>query len=69
MITKNKGADGKYYKMFMDDSLQIRPSDLDDTMDNQLICSRWSMRISMGDDERADQHLHPAGECDEGRDG
>ena len=36
MITKNKGADGKYYKMFMDDSLQIRPSDLDDTMDNQL---------------------------------
>ena len=36
VITKNKGADGKYYKMFMDDSLQIRPSDLDDTMDNQL---------------------------------
>ena len=27
VITKNKGADGKYYKMFMDDSLQIRPSD------------------------------------------
>ena len=36
VITKNKGADGKYYKMFMDDALQIRPSDLDDTMDNQL---------------------------------
>lgn len=36
VITKNKGADGKYYKMFMDDSLQIRPSDLDNTMDNQL---------------------------------
>ena len=36
VITKNKGADAKYYKMFMDDSLQIRPSDLDDTMDNQL---------------------------------
>ena len=36
VITKNKGADGKYYKMFMDDSLQIRPSDLDDTMNNQL---------------------------------
>ena len=36
VITKNKGADGKYYKMFMDDSLQIRLSDLDDTMDNQL---------------------------------
>ena len=36
VITKNKGADGKYYRMFMDDSLQIRPSDLDDTMDNQL---------------------------------
>ena len=36
VITKNKGADGKYYKMFMDDSLQIRPSDLDATMYNQL---------------------------------
>ena len=36
VITKNKGADGKYYKMFMDDSLQINPSQLTNTIDNQL---------------------------------
>ena len=36
------------YKMFMDDSLQIRPSDLDDTMDNQLDMFTMDMRISMG---------------------
>ena len=36
VITKNKGADGKYYKMFMDDALQIHPSQLTHTMDNQM---------------------------------
>ena len=36
VITKNKGADGKYYKMFMDDALQIQPSMLDDSMENQM---------------------------------
>ena len=36
VITKNKGADGKYYKMFMDDALQIQPSMLEDTMENQM---------------------------------
>ena len=36
VITKNKGADGKYYKMFMDDALQIDPMQLSHTMDNQL---------------------------------
>ena len=36
VITRNKGADGKYYKMFMDDALQINPADLGNTMDNQL---------------------------------
>lgn len=36
VITRNKGADGKYYKMFMDDSLQINPSQLANTIDNQL---------------------------------
>lgn len=35
-ITKNNGADGEYYKMFMDDSLQIDPSTLLSDMDNQL---------------------------------
>lgn len=36
VITKNKGADGRYYKMFMDDALQIHPSQLTDSMENQL---------------------------------
>ena len=36
VITKNKGADGRYYKMFMDDALQLHPSQLTDTMENQL---------------------------------
>ena len=36
VITKNKGADGKYYKMFMDDALQIHPSQLTHSMDNQM---------------------------------
>ncbi len=35
-ITKNKGFDGEYYKMFMDDSLQINPSSLTNTLDNQM---------------------------------
>lgn len=36
VITKNKGADGKYYKMFMDDALQINPHQLSGSMDNQM---------------------------------
>ena len=36
VITKNKGADGRFYKMFMDDALQIHPSQLTDSMENQL---------------------------------
>ena len=35
-IGKNKGADGKYYDMFMDDALEVNPSDLDIGLDNQL---------------------------------
>lgn len=35
-ITKNRGADGKYYKMFMDDALNIDPSMLNTTMDHQM---------------------------------
>lgn len=35
-ITKNKGTDGKYYKMFMDDSLNIDPSMLNDSMEHQM---------------------------------
>ncbi len=35
-IGKNKGPDGQYYDMFMDESLEIDPSDLDIGLDNQL---------------------------------
>lgn len=35
-IGKNKGPDGEYYDMFMDDALQINPSELDIGLDNQL---------------------------------
>ncbi len=35
-IGKNKGPDGKYYDMFMDEALSINPSDLDIGLDNQL---------------------------------
>lgn len=36
VITKNKGADGKYYKMFMDDTLQINPAQLSPSVENQM---------------------------------
>lgn len=36
VITPNKGADGRFYKMFMDDNLQIDPSQLGNRIDNQL---------------------------------
>ncbi|MDD3362815.1 MAG: SbcC/MukB-like Walker B domain-containing protein [Hespellia sp.] len=35
-ITKNKGPDGEYYRMFMDDSLEIDPSSLTNNMDQQM---------------------------------
>lgn len=35
-IGKNKGPDGQYYDMFMADSLEINPAQLDVSMDNQL---------------------------------
>ncbi|MGN1266849.1 MAG: SbcC/MukB-like Walker B domain-containing protein, partial [Dorea sp.] len=49
VITKNKGADGKYYKMFMDDALQIHPSQLTDSMDNQLNMFTMSHEDQYGD--------------------
>lgn len=36
VIGKNKGADGRFYDMFMDDSLEVNPNDLNDTVDNQM---------------------------------
>ena len=36
VIEKNKGEDGKFYAMFMDENLEINPSNLSDHMDNQM---------------------------------
>lgn len=36
VIGPNKGPDGVYYKMFMDDSLEINPAELPDAMDSQM---------------------------------
>ena len=36
VIGKNKGPDGQYYDMFMDEALEINPSDLDIGFDHQL---------------------------------
>ena len=36
VIGKNKGPDGRYYNMFMDDSLEIKPSQLTDNLDHQM---------------------------------
>ena len=36
VIGKNKGPDGKYYDMFMDDSLEVNPSELSKSLENQM---------------------------------
>lgn len=36
IFAKNKGPDGRFYDMFMDDSLEINPSDLSLSMENQM---------------------------------
>lgn len=36
VITKNKGADGRYYKMFMDENLKVHPSQLTNHIDHQM---------------------------------
>ena len=36
VIGRNKGADGRYYDMFMDDSLEVNPAHLTDSLDNQM---------------------------------
>lgn len=35
-ITRNKGSFGKYYDMFMDESLQVDPSTLSDSVEHQM---------------------------------
>lgn len=36
VIEKNRGADGKYFDMFMDESLEINPASLNRDMENQM---------------------------------
>ena len=55
VISKNKGTDGKYYDMFMDDALQIQPSRLPDQMENQMNLFTMEHESQYGGhDERAD---------------
>ncbi len=35
-ITKNKGEDGKFYDMFMDENLEVNPTQLSNHMENQI---------------------------------
>ena len=36
VITRNRGPDGKYYDMFMDENLEVNPSQISDHMENQM---------------------------------
>jgi uncharacterized protein YPO0396 len=36
VIGRNKGPDGRYYDMFMDDSLEVNPAYLTDSLDDQM---------------------------------
>lgn len=36
VIGRNKGPDGRYFDMFMDNSLEVNPAYLTDTLDNQM---------------------------------
>lgn len=36
VIGKNKGADGRFYDMFMDEALEVNPAKLGDSFENQL---------------------------------
>lgn len=36
VIGRNRGADGRYYDMFMDESLEVNPSELADSFDHQM---------------------------------
>lgn len=52
VITKNRGACGAYYDMFMDDALEINPSRLSDHMDHQMNL------FTMGHEERYQEQIN-----------
>lgn len=49
IFRKNTGEDGKYYDMFMDESLDINPNDLSDNMSNQMNIFTIEHENSYGD--------------------
>lgn len=49
VIEKNKGADGRFYPMFMDENLEIKPSSLKNSMENQLDIFSMSHEAQYGD--------------------
>lgn len=36
VISRNRGPDGRYYDMFMDENLEVNPSQMADSMENQM---------------------------------
>jgi uncharacterized protein YPO0396 len=49
VIEKNKGADGRFYPMFMDEDLEIKPSSLKNGLENQLDIFSMSHEEQYGD--------------------
>jgi uncharacterized protein YPO0396 len=49
VIEKNKGADGRFYPMFMDENLEIKPSSLKNSLENQLDIFSMSHEEQYGD--------------------
>ena len=49
VISRNKGPDGRYYDMFMDENLEVNPSQMGDFMENQLNLFTMSHEEKYGD--------------------
>lgn len=49
VISRNKGPDGRYYDMFMDENLEVNPSQMGDNMENQLNLFTMSHEDKYGD--------------------
>jgi uncharacterized protein YPO0396 len=49
IIEKSKGADGRFYPMFMDENLEIKPSTLKSNMENQISIFSMSREEQYGD--------------------
>lgn len=48
VIGRCKGADGRFYDMFMDESLEINPVSLKTGVENQMDLFPWNMKTGMG---------------------